>query len=305
MSTTQESPSKQLTDDFGVRQVRHRYRKAWKRNALGFAGIAMVALAVVAALVGPIWLGIDPNAQDLGARLLPVMSHDSDQQLHILGTDNVGRDVMARVLTGARGSLSVAFLALVLGGGIGLLLGLVSGFFGGWLDTVVMRLTDAQLAVPNLVAAMFVAAVLGTGYWKTALTLAITVWPIYARVVRGEVLKIREEDYIPSAIGLGSSNSWLLGRHVFPNLVSSLLVIATLELGGMILTESSLSFLGFGIQPPNPSLGGMIAEGQAYVFTDARLSAIPGVFILVLALGLNLVGDWLRDVFDPHHAQVD
>jgi peptide/nickel transport system permease protein len=299
MSIDEQIPPTPMETGTSRPEVRHRYRKAWKRNSLGFIGITMVSIILLAAILGPPLLDIDPNAQDLSARLLPLMSQ-GPEEFHFLGTDNLGRDVLSRALTGARGSLGVAFLALILGGTIGVLMGMASGFYGKWVDQAVMRLTDAQLALPNLISAMFVSAVLGTGYWKTALTLALATWPIYARVMRAEILKIKEEDYMASAIGLGSTNRWLLGRHVLPNLVSSLLVIATLELGGMILTESSLSFLGFGIQPPDPSLGGMIGEGQVYVFSDARLSVVPGVFILVTALGLNLVGDWLRDVLDPH-----
>lgn len=282
------------------RVVRGRFRKAWKRHKLGAFGMALVAAVALCAALGPILVEIDPNQQLLTERLLPPMTQGQDA-FHWLGTDNLGRDVLARVLTGARASLGVVLAALALGATIGVTLGAVAGYYGGWRDNAVMRLVDAQLALPTLISAMFVAAILGTGYWNTALTLGVTTWPIYARLMRAETLKIREEDYIEAGVALGASDRRLMLRHVAPNLISSLVVVASLELGRTVLVESSLSFLGFGMQPPDASWGSMIRAGQAYIFAAPWLATVPGVFIMVTVLGLNLVGDWLRDVLDPHH----
>lgn len=282
-------------------EVRRRYRKVWKRHKLGFLGLFLLSLVVLATTFGPMLVDIDPNQQALRERLLPPLTEGPDH-FHLLGTDALGRDVFARALTGARASLGVVLAALALGSTIGVSLGTIAGFYGGWRDNVVMRLVDAQLALPTLISAMFVAAVLGTGYWKTALTLGVTTWPIYARLMRAEVLKIRGEDFIEAGIALGSTDPRLVRAHVAPNLISALVVVASLELGRTVLVESSLSFLGFGMQPPDASWGSMIREGQVYIFDAPWLSAVPGIFIMLTVLGLNLVGDWLRDVLDPHHA---
>lgn len=276
-----------------------RLRRTLKRHRLGIIGGVMVVVITLAGIFGPMLLGTDPNQQDLENRLLAPFS-SSGGTYHLLGTDNLGRDMLVRVLYGARASLGVVLASLVLGGVIGFTLGILSGFYGGWIDTIVMRLVDAQLSVPVLISAMFVAAVLGTGFWNTALTLGITSWPLYARLVRADALKIREADYIEAGVGLGATDRRLLGRHVFPNLISTMCVVASLELGVMVLLESALSFIGLGMQPPDASWGAMIKAGQSYIFDGWWLSAVPGVFIMATVLGLNLLGDWLRDLTDPH-----
>jgi peptide/nickel transport system permease protein len=278
--------------------VRHRYRRYWRRNLVGILGLVMVVGVVLSSVVGPFLLGVDPNAQDLDARLLPPRSV-VDGRTAWFGTDALGRDLLARVMVGGQASLGVVALALVLGAGIGTMLGMISGFWGGLVDGVTMRLVDGFLALPTIVLAMLVAATLGTGFTNTAITLGIASWPVYARLIRAEVLKVREEDFIDAAIALGGTDLRLLFRHIAPNIMSLLFVVASLELGAMVLTESSLSFLGFGMQPPDASWGSMIRQGQPYVQTAWWLSAVPGVFIAVIVLGLNLVGDWLRDLLDP------
>ena len=279
---------------------RRTFRRLWRLHKLGFLGLFLVGITVVATVFGPIIVDIDPNQMSLPERLLPPMTQ-GPEHFHVLGTDALGRDVLARALNGARASMGVVLAALALGASIGVSLGAIAGFYGGWRDNVVMRLVDSQLALPTLISAMFVAAVLGTGYWNTALTLGVTTWPIYARLIRAEVLKIRREDFIEAAIGIGATDRRLLFGHVAPNLVSSFVVVASLELGRTVLVESSLSFLGFGMQPPDASWGSMIRQGQIYIFDAPWLSVVPGVFIMLTVLGLNLVGDWLRDVLDPHH----
>jgi peptide/nickel transport system permease protein len=288
--------SERFADNSVVSRVRRRsFRRTWRRHKLGIIGLTMVAFIAITAVFGPIVLGIDPNHQSLTTRLLPLLSQGPDV-FHLFGTDALGRDVLARVLAGSRASLGVVIAGLVLGAVIGILLGLLAGFYGKWVDNVVMRLVDAQLALPTLISAMFVAAVLGGGYWNTAITLGVTSWPLYARLIRAEVLRVREEDFTSAAVALGARDSRLLLRHIVPNLVGTISVVASLELGSLILTESSLSYLGFGLQPPDASWGSMISDGQAYVFTNPSLAIIPGLFIMISVLGLNFVGDWLRDV---------
>lgn len=266
-----------------------------RRHRLGIVGIVLVVAVTLLVVVGPWLVSTDPNAQDLSNRLAPPLSDGA-----LLGTDQLGRDLFTRILHGGRASLGVVLAAMVFGAGIGGALGVLAGYYGGKTDNVIMRLVDAQLALPTLVAAMFVAAVLGTGFWNTALTLGLASWPLYARLLRAEVLSVRGHDYLDAAIALGARDTRLVVRHVLPNILSAFCVVASLELGKTVLVEASLSYLGFGMQPPDASWGSMIRQGQEYVFTEWWLAAVPGVLIMVTVLGLNLLGDWLRDVLDPH-----
>ncbi|HVR33085.1 MAG TPA: ABC transporter permease [Acidimicrobiia bacterium] len=291
-------PDVALSSDEAV--VPRRPRRGWRKHRLGILGLVLVGTVVLSSLIGPFFIDLDANQSDLANRLLPPGS-EVNGRTALFGTDALGRDQLARVLIGGRASLSVVLLALVLGGGLGTMLGMISGFRGGWVDTTVMRLVDSFLALPTIVLAMLVAATLGGGFVNTAITLGIAGWAVYARLIRAEVLKIREEDYIGAAVALGGSDNRILMRHIGPNILSSLLVVASLELGRMVLTESSLSYLGFGMQPPDASWGSMIRQGQAYVQSAWWLSTVPGVFIAVMVLGLNLVGDWLRDILDPRN----
>lgn len=270
-----------------------------KKNHLGIAGLSMVTIVVLAVLIGPLFLDVDPNEINLTGKLAPIGT-EVDGRTAWLGTDALGRDQLMRVLVGGRASLAVVLLGALIAAGLGTVLGILSGFYGRWTDTFIMRLVDAQLALPNLVLALFVAATLGAGLYNTALTLGIAGWPIYARVIRAEVLKIREEDYIRATVALGGRDRRLMFVHILPNALSPLLVVVSLEFGHLLLVESSLSFLGFGMQPPDASWGAMIRQGQSYLQVAWWLSAVPGMFIMVTVLGLNLFGDWLRDMLDPH-----
>ena len=270
-----------------------------RRNKTGVTGLAIVGVMVLAIIVGPWVLNVDPNVQFLGDRLLPPFSTGEDGMFHLLGTDTLGRDVLARILAGGRASLSVVAAGILIGGGIGMVIGLSSGYYGGWADVALMRLVDGQLAVPQLMAALVVATILGGGFLSTALTLGISTWAIYARLVRAEALKIREQSFFESAVSLGARGPWIVGRHLIPNILGTVCVVASLEMGVLVITEASLSYLGMGLQPPNASWGSMIQQAQPYIFTDAWLAAIPGIVMMVMVLGLNLTGDWLRDVLDP------
>ena len=218
---------------------------------------------------------------------------------HPLGTDTLGRDVASRLLHGARVSLVVGFSAVLVAGVLGIALGLLSGWYRGWLDDLLMRLGDVQLAFPVLVLAVAVLAVLGASLLNLIVVLGVTGWITYARIVRGEVLTLRERDFIAAAQALGAGDGWILRRHLLPNVLPPITVVATFSVARTIIAEASLSFLGLGIPAPGPSWGAMLDEGRNYITTGWWLALFPGLAILLLVLGINLVGDWLRDVLDP------
>jgi peptide/nickel transport system permease protein len=251
-------------------------------------------------LIGPILLGLDPNEQHLTQRLLLPLSYSDNGVFHWLGTDELGRDVLARLFAGGRASLSVVTAGVLLGCSIGMTLGVLAGFYGGRLDLFLMRLVDAQLAIPLIISALVVATALGGGFLNTALALGIASWALYARLIRAETLKLREETYFDAGIALGASNLRLMIRHLLPNLLGTVFIVASLEMGGLVITESSLSYLGMGMQPPDASWGQMIRSAQTVIFLNGWLAAIPGVAIMMTVLGLNLMGDWLRDILDPY-----
>jgi peptide/nickel transport system permease protein len=260
----------------------------------------MVGFVVIASLFGPFLLDIDPNLQNLMQRLLLPLSYSDDGVFHWLGTDELGRDVLARLFAGGRASLGVVTAGVLLGCFFGMTLGVLAGFYGGKLDLILMRLVDAQLAVPLIISALVVATALGGGFLNTALALGIASWALYARLIRAETLKLREETYFDAGIALGASNFRLMIRHLLPNLLGTVFIVASLEMGGLVITESSLSYLGMGIQPPDASWGQMIRSAQSVIFSNGWLAAVPGVAIMMTVLGLNLMGDWLRDILDPH-----
>lgn len=268
------------------------------RRIAGVVGFCLVAMVALFAIFGPVLVPRNPNVTNLPLRLQPPFSR-VDGELFVLGTDALGRDLLARLAVGARASLSVVVSALLLGGGIGCTLGLVAGYYGGWVDNLIMRATDAQLAIPTAMFAMLLGAVLGGGFTNTVVAVGISAWPVYARVLRGEVIRIKEQEFVLVASTLGVSTTRQIVRHIGPNLVGALAVVATLELGSMILVESTLSFVGLGIQPPNASLGSMIRGGQEFIYTAWWLATLPGATILITVLGMNLAGDWLRDLLDP------
>ena len=264
-------------------------------DSLALAGALVVLAAVVVAVAAPALAPGDPIKNSLLDRLTPPTWGGE----HPLGTDTLGRDVASRLLHGARVSLLVGFSAVLLAGVSGVVLGLVSGWYRGWLDDVLMRLGDVQLVFPVLVLAVAVLAVLGASVMNLILVLGVTGWITYARIVRGEVLTLRERDFVAAARALGADDAWILRRHLLPNVLPPITVVATFSVARTIIAEASLSFLGLGIPAPAPSWGAMLDEGRNYITTGWWLALFPGLAILLLVLGINLVGDWLRDVLDP------
>lgn len=269
-----------------------------KRPVTAAACLLLLALVLVA-IVAPILAPGDIDAQDLGRRLKPPLWIDSAGVRYLAGTDHLGRDIAARLVYGSRISLTVGILAVAFGGIFGLTLGLFAGFYGGRVDSVIMRFTDMQLAFPFLLLALALVAILGQSVTNVILVLALTSWIHYAKVIRGDVLQIRNREYIQAATALGIPTWQVILRHVLPNVFSSFLVVASFQVANVIIAESSLSYLGLGVPTSVPTWGGMLADGREYVTDAWWLSVFPGVAIMLAALSFNLLGDGLRDVLDP------
>jgi peptide/nickel transport system permease protein len=260
---------------------------------------AFVGLLAVVATIAP-WLAPhNPERGSLRARLAAPTLEAADGKAHPLGTDHLGRDVLSRMIFGTRVSLIVGFAAVAVGGLVGGVLGLLAGFRGGWVDEVIMTVADAQLAFPFILLAIGIIAVLGPSFPNLIIVVGLSGWVTYARVLRSQVLSLRRREFVDAILGLGGSVPRILLRHILPNVASTLMVIATLELARAIVLEATLSFLGLGIQPPTPSWGGMIHEGREYLDTAWWISVCPGVILMLTSLVVSRTGDWLRDVLDP------
>ncbi|MCC6309474.1 MAG: ABC transporter permease [Trueperaceae bacterium] len=257
--------------------------------------VCLAALAAFAPLLAP----HDPAKQDLRARLAPPMWLAKGTNVHVLGTDQLGRDILSRVIYGTRISLLVGVSVVLLAGTLGTLLGLLAGFLGGKVDAILMRVVDVFLAFPFLLLAIVFMAMLGASLGNIILVLAITGWVEYARVVRAQVLSVRELEYVTAARALGARNLVIMLKHVLPNVFASVIVIASLQLGTVIISEASLTFLGLGIPPSIPTWGSMLASGREYFVLAWWLPTFPGLAIVLTVLAVNFLGDWLRDVFDP------
>jgi peptide/nickel transport system permease protein len=260
-------------------------------------GAAIVLLAVVAAIFGPLLAPFDPAAQELALRL------EGPTAAHWFGLDELGRDIFARVLSGARISLMVGLVVVGVSASIGIALGSIAGYFGGRTDEAISRVIDILLAFPGLLLAIALVAVLGPSLVNVVLALAVIGWVGYARLVRGQVLRAREFEYVTAARALGAGTVRILARHVMPTAMPPLLVQATLGMAGAILSEAALSFLGLGVQPPTPSWGTMINGGRVHLLDAPHLTVFPGMFLAVVVLGFNFLGDGLRDVIDPRRQQ--
>jgi peptide/nickel transport system permease protein len=268
-------------------------------SPLAMAALVVLGLFVAFGVFAPLFAPQDPNAQELAARLQPPFSEG-----HVLGTDGLGRDVLSRLIYGSRISLVVGFTAVLLSAALGIVVGLVSGYVGGWVDTLFMRIVDAWLAFPFLLLAIAIVAVLGRGLNNIVIALVITGWVLYARLVRGETLSLREREFVLSARGLGANPLSIMFRHILPNCMAPILVVATLEIGVVIVTEASLSFLGLGAAASEPSWGGMLSDGRAYLTRAWWLATLPGLAIFAVVLAVNILGDGLRDALDPRHESI-
>lgn len=278
------------------------FRRLASRKPPWLAFVIVFAL-IIMALVPDLLAPHDPNLQSLRTRLRPPVWQAGGSSTFPLGTDSLGRDILSRIIHGTRVSLSVAGLALLLGGGVGTILGLVSGFFGRWTDVVLMRLADSMLAFPMILLAFLLAVTVGASFSTVIIAVSLVIWARFARVIRGEVLSLRERNFVKLAQIAGCSTTRILARHIVPNVFNTLVVLLTLQLGWVIIVESSLSFLGAGIPPPTPAWGTMIAEGRATLTRAWWASGIPGIALALTVLSFNLIGDWLRDVLDPKQRQ--
>jgi len=269
------------------------------RRRTALFGMLVVLGVLLAAAFAPLVAPFDPLEQDIGQRLREPGWQDAQGRVHPLGTDHLGRDILSRIVFGSRIALVVGLAAVVISGLLGMLIGLLAGYFGGRVDDFLMRLADIQLAFPFILLAIAVIGVLGPSLRNIIIVIGVSSWVVYARVVRGEVLSIREREYVQAAIALGSQHWRVLRQHVLPNTLTPWLVVATLDMARVIVIESALSFLGLGVQPPTPTWGGMLADGRVYLSTAWWLATFPGLAILITVLGINLFGDGLRDTLDP------
>lgn len=268
--------------------------RALLAHRTGVAGLVIVAGVALIAIAAPLIAPDDPTRVDALRRLAPP-SADT-----LLGTDNLGRDILSRLIWGARLSLGTAGLAAVLILTIGVGSGMIAGFYGGLLDDLLMRVVDVLLAFPALILALAIAGVLGPSIMSVMIGIVSVAWADYARVMRGQVLSARERQYVEAARAIGVGNTRILARHLLPNVLPPILVLASLEMGGLILAISGLSFLGLGAQPPTPEWGAMLNDGRAFIAAAPQLMIYPGLAISIVVVGFNLLGDGLRDAFDPH-----
>ncbi|WP_127535936.1 ABC transporter permease [Paenibacillus illinoisensis] len=278
------------------------FRYIWKQliiSKTGMLGSVLVLLVVLIAICAPLLTSHDPAAVDPLNRLKPPAWLDGGASEHWLGTDNLGRDMWSRIVYGARVSLIVGMGAVIVSGVIGAILGLLSGFYGKWLDAVIMRVGDAFMAIPTILFMLVVMAIVGPGITTLIFVIGVTNWVPFTRIVRSEVLSIKERDFVHAARSIGAKNGRLIVKHILPNILSSFIVICGMNVGTTIIMEASLSFLGLGIKPPDVSWGGMLSDGRQYVATSWWVATFPGLAITFTVLGVIFLGDWLRDVLDP------
>ena len=260
----------------------------------GITGFIIILLLLFLSLFGQWIAPFDPMHAEFSKKLLPPMTDG-----HLLGTDQLGRDILSRMIAGARISVIIGVMTVLIAGTFGTVVGIVSGYFRGWLDVVLMRIVDVQLSFPFILLVLVINAIIGTGLKNIILSLAIGGWVIFARVVRSEVLALREKEFITASVATGVPRIQILFKHILPNLFTPIIILSSLQIATYIIAEASVSFLGFGVQPPNPAWGNMLSEGKDYIFSSWWLITFPGVAIMITALGVNFFGDWLRDTLDP------
>jgi len=268
-------------------------RSRLMRNPVAMAGGAVVIVLILVAIAAPYIAPYDPTDQDLANSMA------APSMKHLAGTDVHGRDIFSRIIHGTRISLRIGFLGMLLGCVTGVILGLVSGFYGGWPDTVIMRLLDVQLAFPGLLVAICIIAVIGPGLENVIVAVGIFSVPLFARVTRGQVLTLKEQEFIVAARMMGAQDGRIMLTHLLPNAAAPILVLCTLRVATAILTAASLSFLGLGAQPPTPEWGAMLSDGRSYLSIAPHVATTPGLAILITVLSFNLLGDGLRDALDP------
>lgn len=266
--------------------------------------LLILCIVLFSAILAPFIAPHSPDAFSISKKLTPPFWLEEGSLEHVLGTDHMGRDLLSRLIYGSRIALLVAILVIASAGSIGLLVAMVSGYFGGWVDQVLMRIVDIQMSIPGLLFAVALAGVLEPGLKNVVIVLTVWSWAAFARVVRGEVLSIKERDFVAMAKVSGSSKWIIIVKHLLPNILNTFVVLATLQVGRLIIFEASLSYLGLGVQPPTPAWGAMLADGRNYIVDAWWLATMPGLAIMFTCLGMNLFGDWMRDALDPKLRQV-
>lgn len=267
--------------------------------------IAIIAITALVAIFAEYIAPHNPEVGLLGERFKPPFWQTGGTEKYLLGTDHLGRDVLSRLIFGARVSMIVGFMAVIVAGVIGTMLGIISGYLGGWVDQVIMRLTDTWLALPGVTFAIFLAAIVGPSLWNIVVILGAVFWTRYARVIRGEVLSLKEREFVRLAIVANCTKWTIMRRHILPNVINSAIVLATLQLGVVIIAEATLSFLGVGVPPPQPAWGLMLADGKKGLMAGYWwLTVMPGTCIMLMVLAANLLGDWLRVKLDPQLRQL-
>lgn len=269
------------------------------RSPLATIGAVVLLLFILLAFFGPLLSPHEPREQNLADRLTPPSWSSAGKPEYLLGTDQLGRDVLSRLLHGTRVALIVGLLGTGLALLIGVVLGLCAGYFGGIWDTVTMRLIEIIISIPSSILYITILGVFGPSLWLLVLVMGLFGWTTSARVVRGEVLSVRKREYVEASSALGLNRAGILSRHVFPNVIGSVIVVGTLKVASMIILEASLSFLGFGVQPPAVTWGQMLADGRRFITSAWWLATLPGIAISLLTLSLLFLGNWLRDAFDP------
>jgi ABC-type dipeptide/oligopeptide/nickel transport system permease subunit len=309
-SSEQDQPSNRRIDDAGdqsalqtlaghEREHRSEFRRAWnrfKRYRPAFAGLIFIGILVIVAVIPEVLAPYSATESPASRGVSPSLAHP-------FGADEIGRDLLSRMIFGARVALLVAFTATLISLAIGVTVGALAGYFGGWVDTILSRIVDAIMAIPLLVLIVALVAVLGPGLSTTVLAIGLGIWAQYARVVRADVMSLRERDYVLAARTIGAGTGRIIFRHMVPNALAPVIVIATLSVGGVIILEAGLSFLGLGVQPPNPSWGGILSEGRGHMRNFPHIAIIPGIAITLTVLAFNLIGDGLRDALDPHQRE--
>jgi len=270
-----------------------------KKSPTGMAGLICLTLFILMALFAAQIAPHDPLTQDLRNISKPPAWSEGGSDTHLLGTDNLGRDLLSRVIYGSRISIGVSLSGTILSCIVGTLLGTIAGYFGKWVDTLLGRIMDIQMSFPFMLLAIFIVAILGNGLFNIVIVAILTSWVRFARIARAEVLSIRSMDYIGAVRALGGKNFRIVTRHLIPNIASSVIVVATLEMSKIVLMEASLSFLGLGVPPQIPTWGRMLPDSQQYLQTAPHLAIFPGVAITLLVLSMNMFGDWTRDYLDP------